>query len=207
MLEIVDEGEDARVRGVLRDITESYLQEKQIKHIALHDPLTTLPNRILLEERMEYAIAMAHRDNKQLGLLFIDLDNFKQVNDEQGHKAGDQLLITVSRIMKQRIRESDTLARWGGDEFVVLLPNIPNESAMKEMAVALMHELKAGLSSSGLSSVVTSSIGGAIYPNNAESSEELMNYADKALYYAKDQGKNNVKLFSELPKKSLRKSQ
>lgn len=203
MHEIVSRGADTRIRGVLRDITEAHLQEKQIKHIALHDPLTGLPNRILLEERMDLAIALARRERSKLGLLFIDLDNFKQVNDEQGHKAGDQLLISVSGIMKQRIRESDTLARWGGDEFVVVIPGIDNESQINGVARVLMDDLHQGLVTSGHDAIVTLSIGGAVYPDNAATKEDLLAFADKALYYAKAQGKNTVKLYSELSHVSL----
>ncbi len=189
---------DIRIRGVLRDITDAYLQEKQIKHMAMHDALTGLPNRVLLDEKMEHALAQAKRNNTMLGLLFIDLDNFKQVNDTHGHKTGDHLLVSVSRIMKQRLRETDTLARWGGDEFVVVLPDLSQISDMRNVAESIMNILETELSAEGFDAIVTLSIGGAIYPDDADSTESLLVQADKALYFAKEQGRNNVQIYTEL---------
>ena len=195
--------DEFKIRGVLRDITEAYLQEKQVKHMALHDSLTGLANRIMLEEKMEDTLARAQRYKKMMGLLFIDLDNFKQVNDTHGHKMGDNLLITISKIMMERLRDTDTLSRWGGDEFVVLLPDLNKEEDLRLLAETLMHNLEDELIAEGFDSIVTLSIGGSIYPQDAETSEGLLIQADKALYYAKEQGRNNVQIYSELRNNGL----
>jgi len=187
-----------KIRGVLRDITDSYLQEKQIKHMAMHDSLTGLPNRVMLESKMKHTLAQSIRHTKMMGILFIDLDNFKQVNDIHGHKAGDNLLITVSQIMKGRLRETDTLARWGGDEFVVLLPELNDAKDFHNIADVLMNKLEDELITAGFETFVTLSIGGSIYPTDAETCEGLLIQADKALYFAKDQGRNNVQFYSDL---------
>ncbi|MCK4704186.1 MAG: EAL domain-containing protein [Gammaproteobacteria bacterium] len=195
--------DELKIRGVLRDITDAYLQEKQIKHMAMHDSLTGLPNRVMLENRMTHAMAQSKRHKKIMGLLFIDLDNFKQINDIHGHKTGDSLLITISKIMKNRLRVTDTLSRWGGDEFVVLLPELNNETDLRNISRILMDKLEDELFAEGFDTVVTLSIGGAIYPNDADTSEGLLMQADKALYFAKDQGRNNVQLYSELVNNGL----
>jgi len=194
---------EVRIRGVLRDITDAYLQEKQIKHMAMHDALTGLPNRVLLEEKMEQSLAHAKRNKLAMGVLFIDLDNFKQVNDIHGHKTGDHLLVSVSRIMRQRLRATDTLARWGGDEFVVLLPELKLVTDIREVAESLMHQLEDELVAEGFDAIVTLSIGGALYPEDAVTSETLLVQADKALYFAKEQGRNNVQIYTELRDNNL----
>lgn len=130
------------IRGVLRDISEYYLQEKRISHMAMHDALTGLPNRILLDDRLDNALIQAHRTGKKLAVMFIDLDNFKQINDIHGHKIGDQLLIAVSNVLKNSLRQSDTLARWGGDEFVILLPNLDTPDEAKLITQGIVQAVK-----------------------------------------------------------------
>jgi len=191
-------GENAHIRGVLRDITDAYLQEKQITHMAMHDALTGLPNRMLLDERMEQALAQAKRHEGIVGILFIDLDNFKQVNDIHGHKTGDHLLVSVSKIMQQRLRATDTLARWGGDEFVVLLPELKRAEDVADVAKTLMHQLENELIAEEFDAIVTLSIGCAVYPDDADSAETLLVQADKALYFAKEQGRNNVQIYTKM---------
>lgn len=184
------------IRGVLRDVTESYLQEEHITHMAMHDALTNLPNRVLLEERMEQAISQAKRTGFKVAVLFIDLDNFKQVNDVHGHEAGDQLLVAISSILKSNLRTSDTLARWGGDEFVVLLQGTPQVSEIYNIAEKLMHAIKN--MDDDISKLVTLSIGAAIFPDDADTSNNLLMRADKALFFAKSQGRNNIQLYSQV---------
>ena len=184
--------------GVLRDVTESYLQEKQIAHMALHDRLTNLPNRVLLEERMERAISQAMRREHKVAALFIDLDNFKQVNDVHGHKAGDQLLISIATILKESLRDSDTIARWGGDEFVVLLENLQQENEACNTAEKLLAAIQEKALVEYIDSRVTLSIGMAVFPDDADSSENLLVQADKALFFAKSQGRNNVQIYSRM---------
>jgi diguanylate cyclase (GGDEF)-like protein len=186
------------IRGVLRDVTESYLQEKHISHMAMHDALTGLPNRVLLEERMGRAIGQARRSGLKVAVLFIDLDNFKQVNDVHGHKAGDQLLVSISTILKETLRDSDTMARWGGDEFVVLLQGGQHEDEACDVAEKLMAVIQQRVLVEHIDTKVTLSIGMAVFPDDADSSEDLLIQADKALFFAKSQGRNNVQRYSRM---------
>ena len=186
------------VRGVLRDVTEAHLQEKRISHMAMHDTLTGLPNRMYLDARISEAIEQAAHGNSKFALLFIDLDNFKRINDLHGHKTGDQLLAQVSAILRASLRESDVLARWGGDEFVVLLPFQQDDAIPRKVAVELMHKLKAELAQQPSGTFVTLSIGIAIYPDDADAGEMLLVQADKALFHAKAQGRNNIQMCRDL---------
>ncbi len=186
------------IRGVLRDVTEAHMQEKRISHMATHDALTSLPNRLYLDERIRVDIEHAAISGSKLALLFIDLDNFKQINDLHGHKTGDQLLIDVCSILQSSLRGSDVLARWGGDEFVVLLPFTSNADIAMNIARELMQKLHENLDEIYKDAFVTLSIGVAIYPDDAQSGEDLLMQADKALFYAKSQGRNNIQLFSNL---------
>lgn len=194
---IHDKGEHA-IHGILRDVTESHLQEMQIAHMALHDNLTGLPNRALLDDRMQQAMYTACREKSKLAVLFIDLDNFKHVNDIFGHKAGDQLLVEVSESLRAHLRRTDTVARWGGDEFVVLLPDVVSLHDVRTIAETLIEKLCEQLKTEHPSYHVTASIGASLYPTDAESVENLLIQADKALFFAKSQGRNNVQLFSEI---------
>ena len=189
------------IKGVLRDITETYQQERKIRHMAMHDALTGLPNRALLEDRLDQALNHARRQGFHVGILFIDLDNFKQVNDTHGHKNGDLLLRRIGHILSDRLRASDTLARWGGDEFVVLLPDLTHPvDGMRTVAHNLMTALRKELHGGHNGEHVTLSIGAACYPDNADNAGALLAQADKALYFAKSQGRNNVQIYSELQK-------
>lgn len=186
------------IRGVLRDVTEMHVQEKRISHMAMHDALTGLPNRLHLDGRIEDQIDQSSRAGSKFALLFIDLDNFKQINDLRGHKSGDQLLVDVSNILRDNLRETDVLARWGGDEFVVLLPLSHGKAFAKQVAEKLMNALRQGLEKKQTDAYVTLSIGIAVYPDDGSTAEELLVQADKALFYAKSQGRNNIQTFSEL---------
>jgi diguanylate cyclase (GGDEF)-like protein len=174
----------------------------EILSMALTDSLTQLPNRTHLENQIEKSIARAQRNNKIAAMLFIDLDNFKQVNDIQGHKAGDQLLVSVGQILKSKLRPYDTLARWGGDEFVILIPDLSDAQQARRIGEKLMvavneeHAIDQHLRT-------TMSIGIALYPNDATSTESLLIQADKALYHAKAQGRNNIQIFSEMQEQGI----
>ncbi len=174
----------------------------EIRSMALHDALTALPNRIYLEEQIDRSIAHARRSNQKVALLFIDLDNFKQINDVQGHKVGDQLLVSVSRILQSKLRSYDTLARWGGDEFVVVIPDLADANMASSIAEKLMtavnHEL--GLDQNFHT---TLSIGIAAYPDDAATTEALLIQADKALFHAKSQGRNNIQIFAEMHEQGI----
>lgn len=199
----LENGIPAGIRGILRDVTKPHLQELQIAHMALHDGLTGLPNRTLLEDRMQQAILTAQREKFKSSVLFIDLDNFKHVNDIYGHKAGDQLLLEVSMALKTRLRRSDTLARWGGDEFVVLLRQVNDTEHVRKIADELAKGLQESLSKQHADYLITLSIGGAIFPDDALTAENLLIQADKALFFAKSQGRNNAQMYSSLRKTGL----
>lgn len=196
------DGQLAGIRGVLRDITQTYLHEQQITHMALHDALTDLPNRVLLEDRIKIATRMASRSDHKVAICFIDLDHFKNINDSLGHKAGDHLLIAFSTALRGQLRAGDTLARWGGDEFVLLLPELSGEEDAREVArkveSAFRQPLKLDDSTDYL---VTFSMGVTMYPDDALDVEGLLSHADRAMFYAKTQGRNQTSFFGEIADK------
>jgi diguanylate cyclase (GGDEF)-like protein len=196
-----------RVRGVLRDVTQIYLQEKHITHMALHDALTRLPNRILLEDRIKLALRMATRERNKVGIGFIDLDHFKNVNDVLGHKFGDKLLVNFSENLRATLRGVDTLARWGGDEFVVLLPGMDSIEDVRMVADKLAGVSRDAVRIEGQNLAVTFSMGFSIYPDDGENMEVLLSQADRAMFYAKAQGRNTVQFFSDMTRKGLGKKE
>jgi len=191
-------GKIVSIRGVLRDITNTYRQERQISHMALHDALTDLPNRVLLEDRMEMAISRASRGGLRVALGFIDIDHFKQVNDNFGHKLGDQMLKEVTQRLQTGLRGTDTLSRWGGDEFVVLCPDLNNLEDAREIAQKLSLLASENISIDGTDFPFTFSAGFAVYPDDANNSEMLLSQADRAMFYAKAQGRNNIQFFNSI---------
>jgi len=170
-------------------------QEKQLKHVAHYDPLTNIPNRILLADRLEHAITQTKRENKILAICYLDIDGFKPVNDTFGHKAGDKVLIEVTQRISHILRESDTVARLGGDEFVILLPDL---SSKEECIVTLSrsHEAIAQpIFIKKQACTVTASIGISFFPLDASDPKTLIHNADLAMYRAKQQGKNCFQFF------------
>ncbi len=192
------QGQITALRGVLRDITSSYLQERRITQMALHDALTQLPNRILLEEHLQQSIARAQRGNEKVALGFIDVDYFKHINDTLGHKAGDIVLVTLSKRLQSVLREIDTLSRWGGDEFVVLLPDASSEDNIRRIAERMRNVALKSIDLDGIETKITLSIGLAIYPDDADSAETLMSMADHTMFHAKSVGRNNVQFFQDI---------
>ncbi len=189
------------VRGVLRDVTQSYLHEKQINHMALHDALTQLPNRVLLEDRMKIALRLAERTGRKVGVCFIDLDHFKNVNDTLGHKTGDQLLVMFARLLRERLRSGDTLARWGGDEFVLLLPDMESDDAIREVARKVAQAAQSPLPLAHSEYRIGFSMGVALYPDDAGNADALLSQADRALFHAKAQGRNQICFFGDMDDK------
>ncbi len=204
-----DDGEVTGARGVLRDITKSYLQERHITYMALHDALTSLPNRVLLEDRIKQAIQQASRTGNRVGVCFIDLDHFKNINDAYGHKAGDALLLSLSQLLKDCLRDGDTLARWGGDEFVVLLPDLTTADAVRLVAQKMVEAMRQTVMLDGLAINATFSMGIAVYPDDESSGDidSLLAQADRAMFYAKSQGRNNFQLFADMSSKGLGKKE
>ncbi|MFI4886894.1 MAG: diguanylate cyclase domain-containing protein, partial [Steroidobacterales bacterium] len=170
---------------------------RQLRHIATHDALTGLPNRVLLDDRLAQAVAHADRDGQPFALLAVDLDRFKLINDSLGHRAGDAVLAEVARRLSSVVRNIDTVARTGGDEFLVVV----SPSGVPEDAVAIAHRardvLRGPMKASGAELHVTCSIGIAYYPTDANSADSLIARADAAMYCAKQRGRNNVQCFAE----------
>ncbi len=195
------------IRGVVRDITTTYRQERQINHMALHDSLTDLPNRVLLEDRLAMTITRAIRTGRRVTLGFIDLDHFKQVNDNFGHKTGDYMLKEVALRLQTALRGSDTLSRWGGDEFVVLCPELTALEDATDIAQKLSLLARENIMIDGMSFPFTFSAGFSVYPDDAENGEMLLAQADRAMFYAKAQGRNNIQFFHDIAgKESSRQS-
>ena len=184
-------------RGVGRDITDRKTAENRIQHLATHDGLTLLPNRVMFSELLNLAIRSAQRHGHKVALLFIDLDRFKLINDTLGHEAGDVLLKAMSLRLKDCLRSSDVVARLGGDEFVVLIPqlNEPNEAAT--VARKILSAAAKPILMFGQECRVTASIGISMYPADAEDEQGLMKNADIAMYLAKEEGKNNFQFYSK----------
>ena len=169
----------------------------QLDHLAHHDVLTDLPNRILLNDRLAQAIALARRQSKQVALMFLDLDHFKHINDSLGHAIGDQLLRSVAKRLGASVRSSDTVCRQGGDEFVILLADIEHTKDAVLCAQKILAALTAPHLIDQLDLYVTVSIGISIYPDDGEDADTLIKNADTAMYHAKAGGRNNYQLFEQ----------
>lgn len=190
--------EDGRIYalcGISTDITERKDFENDIQHMAQHDALTHLPNRALFNDRLQQAIATAQRNKARLALMFIDLDKFKPVNDTYGHGVGDLLLKEVALRIQDCLRESDTAARIGGDEFVVLLPAIETQQDAGKVGQKILHALNQPFVLAGHTLDISGSIGVAIYPQHGKDEKLLVKSADIAMYHAKKNGRNNVKMY------------
>jgi diguanylate cyclase (GGDEF)-like protein len=187
-------------------INERKLAERQLKHLALHDPLTGLPNRLLFQDRLHQAIALSKRNKYKFALLFMDLDNFKIINDTMGHDAGDELLKQVSLIISGTGRETDTVARLGGDEFAFIINKINTVEGAMIFAKRINTLLKTPIAVNGNNINMGSSIGVTIYPDDANNSEELVRNADIAMYQAKDNGRNTTCFFTREMNVKLQKN-
>lgn len=190
-------GEIIGFTGTGRDITERIKVAELLRHMAHHDKLTDLPNRALFSDRLHHALATANREKKRMALMFIDLDRFKHINDTLGHNAGDLLLKEATRRMLGCVRESDTVARIGGDEFMVLLPAIEKQEYAIMVAEKIRHALCQPLDLGGNIISISSSLGIAIFPEHGVSEAELINHADDAMYAAKQAGRNIVRVHGE----------
>lgn len=194
---VFENGEFRGYRGIGSDITERKRSEHQIEFLAYHDALTGLPNRVLLEDRLQQAMAHADRNHTQLGLLFMDLDNFKQINDSLGHAVGDCLLQEVAARLGDCVRETDTVSRQGGDEFILLLTELQDPDASLPVLSKIMHRLQDPFMVEGNELSTSVSIGVATYPADGTDFESLRKKADMAMYRAKEAGRNTYRFFDE----------
>lgn len=181
--------------GISSDISKLKQHEKQLEHIAHYDALTGIPNRVLLADRMKQAIAQAKREQKLLGVCYLDLDGFKPVNDTLGHQAGDQVLIEIARRIGNILREGDTVARLGGDEFVVLLPDLNHAEECIATLKRLHENIALPIYIQDQSFLLTVSIGVSIFPGDGNDPDMLLRHADQAMYVAKQSGKNRYHLY------------
>lgn len=178
------------------EIQERKLAEQQIRYLANHDALTGLPNRRLLEDRLEQAMEMARRSGRQVAVQFIDLDRFKPINDRLGHRIGDLLLQAVAQRLRGLLRAVDTVSRVGGDEFVIVLPEMSSVTAAAHTAQRVLDALAQSYCIDGHELCVTPSIGICMFPTHGQSTETLLSTADTAMYFAKKTGRANVQLFA-----------
>ena len=178
-----------------RDVTAQKLAAETIRHQALHDLLTDLPNRMLFNDRLSLALSQASHNQGKLAVCFLDLDRFKTINDTLGHAVGDRLLQMVADRLKKCLREGDTLARWGGDEFTLLIPQIHQAQEVEQIAERILEALKPAFKIEEHHLHISASIGIAIHRMHGEDAETLIKHADAALYRAKSQGRNNYQFY------------
>ncbi len=182
--------------AVFSDITSIKQSQSQLEHLAHHDSLTNLPNRLLFEDRLQHAISQSKRQGRQLAVLFLDLDRFKNINDTLGHAMGDELLKEVAKRLQQILRDGDTAARLGGDEFTVLVENLEDPSQAAVVAAKIQESFKTPYQLAGRELHITTSIGISIYPEDGTTVADLTKNADAAMYQAKEQGRNNYRYYT-----------
>ncbi len=187
--------EPIRYVSVFNDITKSRHNDERIKHLAFHDALTDLPNRSLLMDRLDHQIAKAERDKSGLAVMFLDLDRFKAVNDTLGHEIGDDLLRAVAQRLQAQVRQSDTVSRLGGDEFIILLDSPANDEEVACIAGRVLASISEPMEFRGRVAQVGASIGIAMFPRDGRTPGELMKRADAAMYAVKEGGRNTYRFF------------
>lgn len=170
-------------------------KNEAMNYLAHHDVLTNLPNRLYFEEELSESILIAQKENTKLGVLFLDLDSFKEVNDTYGHKVGDLLLVHITKVLKNIVRKDDFIARLGGDEFTVIVKNSSQE-VLEKVAHKIIREVQKPIPIDGVELFVTFSIGVSLYPDDGETTELLLKYADTAMYRAKEDGKNRFQFYN-----------
>ncbi len=191
-------GEATHYVGVLTDISQIKYAEERLEHLAHHDPLTDLPNRLLAQSRLAHALEQAQRHGCRVGVLFIDLDRFKTINDSLGHSVGDELLQAIARRLRERLHEENTLARLGGDEFLVLLENLRRPEEVAAVAETIIDLLAHPFTlPSGPEVYVNASMGLSLYPDDGYTAIELIQHADAAVYQAKMEGRNTYRFYTE----------
>ena len=189
--------------AVFSDITERKLTEEHMRYLAHYDALTDLPNRLLFTDRMQQALTQARRSKTRMAIMFLDIDQFKLVNDTCGHNVGDRLLKSTAERLLDCLLKTDSVARIGGDEFVVLLPSVNDEQEARTRAEKILAVINQPFDLPGINFPITVSIGVAVYPDHGDDEKRLLMNADIAMYHAKKSGRNNVKLYqSEMLAKS-----
>lgn len=183
--------------GIIRDISERKQAEETIRQMAYHDSLTGLPNRKLFSDRTEIALAQAGRSQKNVAVIMLDLDNFKDINDTLGHDVGDHLLKTAAERLKAAMRKSDTVARFGGDEFVLLLPELKGIEGASRVAQKIVVSFRKPFLINTHQLIVTASIGIAVYPDDGSDESALLKNADIAMYQAKQAGRDRYQVFKK----------
>ncbi len=207
------DGKTIGILGTYEDITDRRYMENKIieqsqtlKHQATHDALTLLPNRLLFNDRLENIIQKAKRNSTEFALLFVDLDQFKQINDSLGHPIGDKILVTIAQRLKKAIREEDTLARLGGDEFTIIIDDFKSISNLSMLAQKIIDCTTKDIEIKEHKLYVTSSIGISLYPRDSDNAQNLLKFADAAMYKAKDEGRNNFQFYSDdMTKKAMQR--
>ncbi|MFV1983626.1 MAG: EAL domain-containing protein [Thiohalomonadales bacterium] len=189
------------IQGIVHvspDVTRRKQDQDKLIYQAKYDQLTGFPNRVMATDRLEMAIKHAERDNVSAAIMFIDIDNFKNINDTLGHIFGDKVIIEISERIAENIRDSDTLARWGGDEFLIILPELNSISESEKVAEKILGKLLQPIMMEHKEFVITASIGIAGYPNDGDNVNSLLSHADAAMYDAKNSGKNTYRLFNKV---------
>ena len=183
-------------RGTGKDISDRKQSEAQMRFMAMHDGLTSLPNRALLNDRLKQAIARAERHGNEVWVLFMDLDRFKPINDSLGHKAGDDLLQIIAGRLLQTARDNDTVSRLGGDEFVIVLSDFPAGTLSTNIISRIVDAIAEPITLEGQQIVISCSIGAAVFPADGRDEETLIEHADAAMYHAKKNGRNNFQFYA-----------
>jgi diguanylate cyclase (GGDEF)-like protein/PAS domain S-box-containing protein len=190
-----DAGRTINYVALFTDITPIKAHQQQLEHIAHYDALTSLPNRVLLADRLQQAMARTQRHGRLLAVAYLDLDGFKAINDQNGHDIGDELLIAVARRMKSALREGDTLARLGGDEFVAVIADLEQPESCELVLGRLLQAASEPVPLADKTLQVSASIGVTLYPQDGADTDKLLRHADQAMYLAKQAGKNRFHLF------------
>ncbi len=191
-----DQGEITHYTTILHDITERVRSQKLLEYMATHDNLTNLPNRLLFQDRVNHAMANVRRNQSKLAILFLDLDDFKAVNDAFSHSQGDDLLVKIADRIGKCLRETDTVARFGGDEFVILLENIHQPEDVANVANKIIQEVSKSITIQDNQYTISASIGISLYPDDGIQTDQIIQNADAAMYRAKERGKNTFQFYT-----------
>jgi len=193
-----ENGEICNYASVFADITQRLAAEEKMRHLAHHDCLTNLPNRLLLNDRLNQAILQAQRDRSELAVIYLDIDHFKNINDTLGHGVGDELILAVAQALQASVREVDTVSRLGGDEFAILLPNVGSPEMASRLVAKIFKAASKTYQIAGRELRITLSMGVSLYPKDGENPATLLKHADSAMYLAKKEGRNSFQFFDEI---------